>query len=199
MLCLVTFENFSKVSFYMSRIGKLPVEIPENVKLTIENNLVKVEGPRGTLEYTLPAALKVEKDEHQVRIMALPDYPEAKALWGLWRSLIYNAVSGVSVGFTKDLELVGLGFKAQKVSEELELSLGFSHTVRFSNPAGITFAIEKNVIKVQGFDKQLVGETAARIRKLRPPEPYKGKGIRYVGEVVRRKAGKATKVATATK
>lgn len=185
----------------MSRIGKLPITIPAGVKVDIADGEVSVVGALGRLDFHLPPALQVRKDNDLLLVRVEgEETPEKKALWGLWRSLLNNAVMGVSLGFTKALEMVGLGYRAKETNEGLELNVGFSHPVIFQKPEGIELAVDKNIIKVSGFNKQLVGETAASLRRIKPPEPYKGKGIRYLGEVVRRKAGKATKAAvSATK
>ena len=180
----------------MSRIGKLPIKILEKTQIEILGQTVKASGPLGELVLKLPSVLKVERDGDFLLVKAMDADKTTRSLWGLWRTLLNNAIIGVSLGFTKELEMVGLGYKAQKTTEGLDLFVGFSHVVKFVAPKNITLAVDKNLIKVSGFDKQLVGEIAAQIRRIKPPEPYKGKGIRYLGEKVLRKAGKATKVAT---
>ena len=187
------FAKFGKYLIkIMSRIGLVPVKIPEGVSVTVEKKLVTVTGPKGTLTQTFRPEVAIKVDGHQVFVERKGDSPKAKSLHGLSRTLLENMCLGVTSGWNKGLELVGVGYKAALEGTNLVLSLGFSHPVKFSAPEGIVFEITENTkINVRGFDKQLVGETAAQIRRLRPPEPYKGKGIRYIGEVVRRKAGKA--------
>lgn len=179
----------------MSRIGRQPISIPEKVKLDIKNQTVKVEGPLGSLALELPEVLNLKTETNKLLISPSREDKKARALWGLWRSLLANAVFGVEHGFEKKLEMVGLGFKAGKEGQNLQLSVGFSHQVIFKVPQGIETEVEKNIITVSGIDKQLVGEVAASIRRIKPPEPYKGKGIKYIDEIVRRKAGKAAKTA----
>lgn len=174
----------------MSRIGKLPIKIPEGVQITLSNHLVKVAGPKGQLEFKIPEEVAVKIGEGQVQCQAAK---EKSNLWGLTRTIIANALSGASAGWTKTLELVGVGYRASVEGEELVLTVGFSHLVRFKAPAGISFSVSENKITVSGADKQLVGEIAAQIRRIRPPEPYKGKGIKYQGEFIKRKVGKAAK------
>lgn len=178
----------------MSRIGKLPVTIPSGVDLTIDGQLVTVKGPKGTLSYEVPAPITVAQEDGAVVVSRPDDERESRSLHGLVRTLIFNNVTGVTEGFSKKLEIVGTGYRAQAKGSDLELSLGYSHTISVKAPEGITFQLEgNNKITVSGIDKQQVGEIAANIRKLRKPEPYKGKGVRYEGEHVRRKAGKAGK------
>ncbi|MGO1401182.1 MAG: 50S ribosomal protein L6 [Flaviflexus sp.] len=178
----------------MSRIGKLPVTIPSGVDLTIDGQLVTVKGPKGTLSYEVPAPITVAQEDGAVVVSRPDDERESRSLHGLVRTLIFNNVTGVTEGFSKKLEIVGTGYRAQAKGSDLELSLGYSHTISVKAPEGITFQLEgNNKITVSGIDKQQVGEIAANIRKLRRPEPYKGKGVRYEGEHVRRKAGKAGK------
>ena len=176
----------------MSRIGRQPIAIPENVTLEIHGSRVRAAGPRGTLERTVPAAMNLVRDDGMLRVERPSEAKQHKALHGLTRSLIANMVTGVTSGFEKRLEIHGVGYRAQPAAEGIVLYVGFSHPVNFTAPDGITLTLEgTNRIIVAGNDKELVGETAARIRRVRPPEPYKGKGIRYADEVVRRKAGKA--------
>jgi len=169
----------------MSRIGKQPIEIPEGVTSKIEKDKIIIKGPKGELSLDLLDNIKVEAKDKELIVSS-----DDKALWGLFRSLINNMVIGVVNGFEKQLEIQGVGYKANIEGDKLVLEVGFSHKVDILKPEGIEFNVAKNIITISGIDKQLVGETAARIRKTRPPEPYKGKGIRYVGEQVRRKAGK---------
>ncbi len=180
----------------MSRIGRLPVTIPSGVEITIEGQDVRVKGPKGELTHTVAEPITVRKDDDGTLAVERPnDERRSKALHGLSRTLISNMVIGVTEGYEKKLEIVGVGYRVQaKGPADLEFALGFSHPVVVSAPAGITFAVEAPTrFSVSGIDKQQVGEVAANIRKIRKPEPYKGKGVRYAGEVVRRKAGKAGK------
>lgn len=182
----------------MSRIGKLPIPIPAGVTVTIKAPDVSVKGPKGDLHLRLHHRINVATEEQNLLVtVPSPNNRNDRALWGLGRQLLANAVEGVTKGFTKRLELTGVGFKAALKGTGLEMALGFSHPVTFAAPEGITLAVEKNAIIVTGADKQRVGETAATIRRLKPPEPYKGKGIKYAGEVIRRKAGKVVKAAGA--
>lgn len=179
----------------MSRIGKKPIEVPKGVTVTIApGNLVTVKGPKGTLSRQLPPEMTITQEDGVVRVVRPSDEKRHKALHGLTRSLLNNMVVGVSTGFQKVLEINGVGYRAQKTGRDLTMSLGFSHPVVVKAPEGIELNVgERNTIIVAGADKQLVGEVAANIRRLRPPEPYKGKGIKYADEVIRRKAGKAGK------
>jgi large subunit ribosomal protein L6 len=177
----------------MSRIGRLPIPVPSTVQLELgEQNYVRVKGPKGSLERQLPAAMILEREGEQILVKRPTDQRDHRALHGLTRTLLSNMVVGVTAGFRKDLEIVGVGYRAAKDGNTLVLQVGFSHPVRLDPPDGISYAVEgTNRVAVQGIDKELVGEMAARIRRIRKPEPYKGKGIRYAGEQVRRKAGKA--------
>ena len=178
----------------MSRIGKQPVTIPAGVDVTIDGQIVTVKGPKGTLTYEVPAPLTVAQEDGSVVVSRPDEERESRSLHGLARTLIFNNVTGVTEGFSKKLEIVGTGYRVAAKGSGLELSLGYSHSISFDPPEGITFQLEgNNKITVSGTDKQQVGEVAAKIRKLRKPEPYKGKGVRYAGEQVRRKAGKAGK------
>ena len=180
----------------MSRIGKLPVPVPSGVDVAIDGPLVTVKGPKGTLSHTVAAPIVVEKGDEGVLDVKRPDDERiSKSLHGLTRTLVNNMVVGVTEGYEKKLEIVGVGYRVlSKGPTQLEFQLGYSHSIIFDAPDGITFAVESQTkLGVQGIDKQLVGETAANIRKLRKPEPYKGKGVRYAGEHVRRKVGKAGK------
>ena len=179
----------------MSRIGLRPIPVPANVEVTIEGNQVRVKGPKGALERTVPREMRVERQDGQLVVRRPSDDRRHRALHGLTRTLIDNMVIGVTSGYRKDLEINGVGYRAQLVGQNLLLLLGYSHPVRVSPPEGISFAVEgNNRVAVIGIDKELVGQEAARIRNVRPVEPYKGKGVRYAGERVRRKAGKAGKV-----
>ena len=179
----------------MSRIGRLPVTVPAGVDVTIDGAAVTVKGPKGTLAHTIPAPLAVTRGEDGTLAVTRPDDERlSKSLHGLTRTLLANMVQGVTAGYEKRLEIVGTGYRVQSRGGALEFALGFSHPVVITAPEGITFAVEApNRFSVQGIDKQQVGEVAANIRKLRKPDPYKGKGVRYAGEVVRRKVGKAGK------
>jgi large subunit ribosomal protein L6 len=182
----------------MSRIGKLPIPLEAGVTVTVKAPDVKVKGPKGEIVLRLHHRVNVAVDEKAVTVsVPSPDNRNDRALWGLGRQLIANAVHGVAKGFEKRLEITGVGFKAAVQGTNLQLNLGFSHPITFTPPVSITLGVEKNVIVVQGVDKQVVGEVAATIRRLKPPEPYKGKGIKYAGEVIRRKAGKVVKAAGA--
>ncbi len=178
----------------MSRIGKLPITVPGGVDVTIDGQQVSVKGPKGELSLVVPEPIRVALEEGEVLVTRPNDERESRALHGLVRTLIANDIVGVTEGYSKRLEVVGTGYRVQQKGAGLELALGFSHPVLFDAPEGITLAVEGNTkITVSGISKQAVGETAANIRKLKKPEPYKGKGIRYEGENVRRKAGKAGK------
>jgi large subunit ribosomal protein L6 len=176
----------------MSRLGKRPIALPEKVKLTISptGHLV-AEGPKGKLDWTLPEGITLEVENHSVSINRPDDTRRSKAMHGLARSLVSNMITGVSDGFKRDLEIQGVGFRAAVQGSVLNLSLGFSHPINFPIPAGIKITVTDNTkVSVEGIDKQLVGQVAANIRGYYPPEPYKGKGVRYAGEQVRRKEGK---------
>ena len=176
----------------MSRIGKLPITVPANVTVTIENNLVTVKGPKGELARQINKDMILKLEDSHLTVERPSDDKEHRAMHGLSRTLINNMVIGVTDGFTKTLEINGVGYRAAKQGENINFTLGFSHPVVKEPPAGITFEVPApNKIIVKGANKETVGAVAADIRTLRPPEPYKGKGIRYEGEVVRRKAGKA--------
>lgn len=174
----------------MSRIGKRPILIPDNVEVKIENQKIKVLGPKGELSREIRAEIKVDIEDKKILVRPKIESKKTKAFWGLTRALLSNMIKGVTEGYEKKLEIEGLGFKAQLSGENLLLNVGFSHLVEIKTPPGIKFSLEKNIIVVFGADKELVGQTAAIVRKVKPPEPYKGKGIRYVGEVIRRKVGK---------
>jgi len=178
----------------MSRIGKTPVEIPDKVNVELDGNVVKVTGSKGTLSVTLQPSIKIEKQDNKLILTKRDDDRKTRALYGLSRTLVNNIVVGVSKGFEKELEIQGVGYKAALEGKVLNLALGYSHPVKITPPEGIEIKVEgNNKITVLGADKQLVGDIAAEIRSKRPPEVYKGKGIRYKGEYVRKKAGKAGK------
>lgn len=181
----------------MSKIGRLPLIVPSGTTLTLDGSRVVVKGPKGELSYSIPAHIKLTTVDNTFVVTRDSDAKDVRALHGLVRALLANMITGVTTGFTKTLELQGTGYRARNNGSNIVLSLGFSHEIDFAAPAGITLKVENNLITVTGFDRQLVGATAAKIRSYKPPEPYKGKGIRYVGEIVRRKAGKAAKAAAA--
>jgi large subunit ribosomal protein L6 len=177
----------------VSRIGKLPIPVPDGVEVTINGVGVRVKGPRGELERSFSSDMEITLSDGAVRVARGSDEARQRALHGLTRSLIANMVTGVSRGYEKQLEIHGVGYRAEQKGRDLVFSVGYSHTVTVEPPAGVAFELESPTrVKVMGIDKEKVGQMAAEIRAIRPPEPYKGKGIRYVGEHVRRKAGKAT-------
>ncbi|MEK7284568.1 MAG: 50S ribosomal protein L6 [Chloroflexota bacterium] len=179
----------------MSRIGKMPIPIPSVVDVQIEGRTVRVKGPKGELSRTFHAAVEIARVDGTVEVRRRDDGRVARALHGLSRTLLSNMVTGVTKGYAKDLEISGTGYRAQLVGKDLQFSLGFSHLVDVKPPPGITFTLETpQKVRVSGTDKELVGEVAAKIRALRVPDPYKAKGIKYAGEYIRRKAGKAGKV-----
>jgi large subunit ribosomal protein L6 len=179
----------------MSRIGKLPVPVPSGVDVTVDGPLITVTGPKGTLSHTLAEPITISRDDGGALLVQRPnDERRSRALHGLSRTLVNNMVVGVTQGYEKKLEIYGVGYRVALRGSELEFSLGFSHPVKVTPPEGITFVVETPTrFSVQGIDKQKVGEVAANIRKLRKPDPYKGKGVRYTGEVIRRKVGKTGK------
>lgn len=174
----------------MSKIGKKPIVVPEGVKVAIDGQFFLASGKQGELKVPLLDYVKVELGADGVSITPSAHHKQARANWGTMASLIRNAIAGAGTGFTKSLEIEGIGFKASMEGANLLLNVGYTHPARFEAPPGIKISVEKNVIKVSGPDKGLVGQTAALIRKIKKPEPYKGKGIHYTGEVIRRKAGK---------
>ena len=184
----------------MSRVGRMPITLPATVKVTLNGNAVTVKGPKGELTQSFDPALKVTVSDGQVHIAAA-EAPGYDAKHGLTRALINNMVVGVTDGFKRNLEIDGVGYRAELQGKNLVLALGFSHSVNYEAPAGITFIVDKTMrlLSIEGVDRQLVGEVAAKLRSIRPPEPYKGKGIHYAGEKVRRKAGKAGKVGSGAK
>jgi large subunit ribosomal protein L6 len=178
----------------MSRIGRLPIDIPAGVDVKVDGQAVTVKGPKGELSLTVAQPIAVKLAENQVLVTRPDDERNSRSLHGLTRTLINNQIIGVTQGYSKGLEIVGTGYRVAQKGSSVEFALGFSHPVTVEPPAGITLTVEgNNKITVSGIDKQAVGEAAANIRKIKKPEPYKGKGIRYAGEVVRRKAGKAGK------
>ncbi|MWB99211.1 50S ribosomal protein L6 [Agromyces seonyuensis] len=178
----------------MSRIGRLPIDIPAGVTVTIDGQAVSVKGPKGELTLTVAEPIEAKVEEGQVLVTRPDDERASRALHGLTRTLIANDIVGVTAGYSKGLEIVGTGYRVTQKGSDVEFALGFSHPVLVNAPAGITLTVEgNNKLTVAGISKQAVGEVAANIRKIKKPEPYKGKGIRYAGEVVRRKAGKSGK------
>lgn len=179
----------------MSHIGKQPINIDSSVEFTIDGRDVAVKGPKGTLSWTLPKGIGIEQNDGVVTIKMLRDKKDLVKFYGLSRSLVANMVIGVTKGFEKKLEMVGVGYRSKVDGRNLVLSVGYSHPVKIVPPEGITFRLDEGIIVVEGIDKQVVGDIASKIRAVRKPEPYKGKGIKYVGEKIRRKAGKAAKSA----
>lgn len=179
----------------MSKIGKLPIKYEGSAQVSQEGNTIKVSGSKGTLELALPLEVKIKIEDNSVIVTRKDDTDRSKAMHGLIRTLIANMIEGVTKGYEKTLELSGVGFRSIVQETKLILTVGYSHQVEIEAPEGITFKVAENKITVSGFDKQLVGEVASKIRKVRPAEPYKGKGIKYENEVIRRKAGKAGKAA----
>jgi large subunit ribosomal protein L6 len=178
----------------MSRIGKLPIPVPAGVEVKIDGQTVEVKGPKGSLSHVVPEPIRVALEDNAVVVTRPNDERVARSLHGLTRTLIANNIHGVTQGFSKGLEIVGTGYRVTAKGNDLEFALGYSHPILVQPPAGISFTVDGNTkVTVNGISKQAVGEVAANIRKLRKPEPYKGKGVRYAGEVVRRKAGKAGK------
>ncbi len=174
----------------MSRVGKKPISIPEKVDVKIADKNIRVKGPLGELSFTIPQTIDAKVDNGKVLLSRGSDLRQERALHGMARSLVANMITGVSTGFTKKLVIDGVGYRAQAKGNMLTLNLGFSHPIEFTVPDGISVNVEKNVVSISGIDKQLVGQVSANIRELRPVEPYKGKGVRYEDEKVRRKVGK---------
>lgn len=182
----------------MSRIGKKPIEIPSGIEVKIVNDLVSVKGPKGELSLKIHPDVLIEKKENEINVnIKNSDDVDQRALWGLFARLIQNMIIGVKDGYEKKMEVVGVGFRVALAGNKLVLNLGLSHQVEFVLPAGIKAEVEKNIITLSGIDKQLVGETAARLRRLRKPDVYKGKGIKYVDEIIKKKPGKAAAKAAA--
>jgi large subunit ribosomal protein L6 len=176
----------------MSRVGKLPIPIPAGVKIQVADGVVRVEGPKGKLEHRLPSVVTVEVSDGTLKVARTDESRQTRALHGLTQRIVGNMVRGVHAGFTRNLEIVGVGYRAEAKGQSLQLSLGYSHPILFQLPPGVQARTERPTsITLESIDRQLLGETAAMIRRLRPPEPYKGKGIKYAEEVLRRKAGKA--------
>lgn len=180
----------------MSRVGKKPILIPESVEVKIDGQKISVKGPKGNLQKEISPEIKIEVKENTILVSPQKETKKTKALWGSVRAIIFNMIKGVTEGFEKKLEIQGVGYRALVEKEELVLNVGFSHQVRLKISEGLSISVDKNIITVSGIDKELVGQFSANIRKVRPPEPYKGKGIRYENEIVRKKVGK--KAATTT-
>jgi large subunit ribosomal protein L6 len=176
----------------MSRVGKVPISIPQGVKISLEQLMLTISGPKGTLVRPVPEQLDLEVDQQSIHVRRRDDSRTSRSLHGLMRALVFNMVQGVSQGFTKSLEIQGTGYRADVQNNVLNLSLGYSHPINFDLPEGVKATVERqNLVRLEAIDKELLGQTAARIRALRAVEPYKGKGIRYSGEKVHRKVGKA--------
>jgi large subunit ribosomal protein L6 len=179
----------------MSRIGRLPIPVPAGVDITVEGATVSVKGPKGSLSRDISPQLTIVREDGMLRVERPDDGKQSRELHGLTRTLIANMVTGVTTGYRKGLEITGVGYRAQLVGRKLQLSLGYSHPIEIDPPEGVAFEVENPTrLAVTGIDKELVGHVAARVRAMRKPEPYKGKGVRYAGEVIRRKAGKAGKI-----
>lgn len=183
----------------MSRMGQKPIEIPQNTQLEINNNDVMVKGKFGELKIKLHYKIKIYKSQNEISVKRLSNDKLSKSLHGVFRKLVLNAINGVNKPFEKKLEVIGIGYRIKQTAKNLELSLGYSHPINIEAPDGIEFKTQKNTIIISGVDKQLVGQVAAKIRNFRPPEPYKGKGIKYADEIIVKKAGKAAKTQTETK
>lgn len=183
----------SKKQIIMSKIGKLPITLPSNVEMQMENHSVKVTGPKGTLSAKFARSVNIEQKEKEITLSIKKEDKLTKSLFGTTRALLANMVKGVSEGWSKKMELVGTGYRAEVQGKNLVLNVGFSQPVKIEAPEGISFKVEKSDVTIEGINKELVGLIAARIRAVRPPEPYQGKGIRYKDEVIKKKAGKAAK------
>jgi large subunit ribosomal protein L6 len=175
----------------MSRVGKMPVTVPQGVRINLQGAVLQVEGPKGKLQHEIPPGLKIETADNKITVSRAVEQKKVRELHGLTRTLIANMVCGVTQGFKKELEIVGVGYRADISSNVLNLTLGYSHPIKFPLPEGITGKVEKQVITLEGIDKGLVGQTAAKVRRLRKPDSYKGKGVRYLGEVIKTKVGKS--------
>jgi len=183
----------------MSRIGKMPIQIHPSVKVHVADGVVRIEGPKGTLEHRLPPHITVEIGDGALRVQRQDEARETRSLHGLTQRMLANMAHGVETGFSQTLEIIGVGYRAEARGQALHLSLGYSHPILFQLPPGVQARVERQtIVTLESIDRQILGETAATIRRLRPPEPYKGKGIKYAGEVLRRKAGKAAGAAGAS-
>jgi large subunit ribosomal protein L6 len=175
----------------MSRVGKMPIVVPQGVRINLQGAVLQVEGPKGKMQHAIPEGLKIDVADNSITVTRLSEQNKIRALHGLTRSLVANMVSGVTQGFKKELEIVGVGYRADMSNNMLNLTLGYSHPINFPLPEGIKGKVEKQVITIEGIDKGLVGQIAAKIKSLRKPDVYKGKGIRYLGEVIKTKVGKS--------
>jgi large subunit ribosomal protein L6 len=175
----------------MSRVGKLPIVVPQGVRINLQGAVLQVEGPKGKMQHAIPEGLKIDVADNSITVTRLSEQNKIRALHGLTRSLVANMVAGVTQGFKKELEIVGVGYRADMSNNMLNLTLGYSHPINFPLPEGIKGKVEKQVITIEGIDKGLVGQIAAKIKSLRKPDIYKGKGIRYLGEVIKTKVGKS--------
>lgn len=177
----------------MSRVGKKPIQIPEKTKITYDNRVLSVQGEKGTLSMTVHPDADLDVSDAELSVRVRRNDQKAKAVWGMTRALIANMVHGVNQGFERVLEINGVGYRAELQDQGLDFHLGYSHPIHFPLPEGVSAKVEKNVIRLSGIDKELLGYTASSIRQLRPPEPYKGKGVKYAEEIIQRKAGKTAK------
>ena len=193
MLVVKFFAKSGKRGVTMSRIGKKPILVPDKAKITYEGNVFKVQGPKGTLERVVHSSVELKIEGNTINVLPSDASRQTRALQGMTRALIANMVTGVTDGFERILEVNGIGYKAEVKDDVISFSLGYSHPVDFKLPQDITASIEKNQIKLSGYDKETLGQIAANIRKLRPPEPYKGKGVKFLEETIQRKAGKTGK------
>lgn len=193
MSVVKSFVKSGKRGVTMSRIGKKPIVIPDKAKITFEGNIFKVQGPKGTLERPIHSSVDLKIEDNIINVIPVDSSRSNRAMQGMTRALIANMVNGVTAGFERILEVNGIGYKAEVKENTISFSLGYSHPVDFKLPVGISASIEKNQIKLSGYDKETLGQIAANIRKLRPPEPYKGKGVKFLEETIQRKAGKTGK------
>lgn len=193
MSVVKSFAKSGKRGVTMSRIGKKPVIVPDKAKITFDGSVFKVQGPKGTLERTVHSSVELKIEDNIINVIPADTSRQTRALQGMTRALIANMVTGVTTGFERILEVNGIGYKAEVKDDVISFSLGYSHPVDFKLPPDITASIEKNQIKLSGYDKETLGQIAANIRKLRPPEPYKGKGVKFLEETIQRKAGKTGK------
>lgn len=193
MSVVKSFAKSGKRGVTMSRIGKKPVIVPDKAKITFDGNVFKVQGPKGTLERTVHSSVELKIEDNIINVIPADASRQTRALQGMTRALIANMVTGVTTGFERILEVNGIGYKAEVKDDVISFSLGYSHPVDFKLPPDITASVDKNQIKLAGYDKETLGQIAANIRKLRPPEPYKGKGVKFLEETIQRKAGKTGK------
>lgn len=193
MSVVKSFAKSGKRGVTMSRIGKKPVIVPDKAKITFDGNVFKVQGPKGTLERTVHSSVELKIEDNIINVIPADASRQTRALQGMTRALIANMVTGVTTGFERILEVNGIGYKAEVKDDVISFSLGYSHPVDFKLPPDITASVDKNQIKLSGYDKETLGQIAANIRKLRPPEPYKGKGVKFLEETIQRKAGKTGK------